>query len=116
MPLKYALFDNPVTADPTDRMAVVQLDTTYSEDDVFARMVSRGSTVTRAEALSVLEEYALAVEQLLGEGGGSIATPLFVLTLSIVGVFTSEDDSFDPARHQVKICITPGVRLRQIEL
>ncbi len=78
-------------------------------------MVSRRATVTKAEAVSVLEEYGYAIKRLLENGGGSLKTSLFNITLSIVEVFTNDEDSFDPARHQVKIRMTPGSRLRDLE-
>ena len=79
------------------------------------RATNRGSTVTIAEFRSAYEEITYATEQLLIEGGGSIKTPLFNLSVRIVGVFNGDNDNFDPARHQVKIRLTPGNRLREME-
>lgn len=79
------------------------------------KATNRGSTVTIAEFRSAFEEITYATEQLLAEGGGSIKTPLFNITVRIVGVFNGDDDIFDPARHQVKIRLTPGTRLREME-
>ncbi len=78
MPLKYALLDNRLTEDPSDYAARVQNLESKSIDDIIDVMIGRGSTVTRAEALSVLEEYSAALEQLLRDGH-SINTPLFNL-------------------------------------
>ncbi|MFV0376512.1 MAG: DNA-binding domain-containing protein [Mangrovibacterium sp.] len=113
MPLHFALFENHLTPDPTDFMAVVQNLPSKTQDDVMNLMVSRGSTVTKAEALAVFEEYALAIEQLLKDGN-SVNTPLFNLSPSIKGVFHSETENFNPAMHAVKLNISPGVRLRQM--
>ncbi len=85
MALKYALFENHLTDDPSDYMAVVQLQASKSQEDVIDLMIGRGSTVTKAEALSVLEEYAAAIEQLLREGQ-ALNTPLFNLSPTIKGV------------------------------
>ncbi len=114
MSVKYALFENHLTSDPDDYMAKVQRLETKSIEDVIDAMISRGSTVTKAEALSVLEEYSAALEALLLDGH-SINTPVFNLIPSIKGVFFGKDDPFDAARHQVRIRINPGVRLRQIQ-
>ena len=46
--------------------------------------------------------------------GHNITTPLFNINESIAGVFSSEEESFTPGKHQVKINITPGVRLKEI--
>ena len=113
MALKYALFENHLTEDPSDYMAVVQLQASKSQEDVIDLMIGRGSTVTKAEALSVLEEYAAAIEQLLREGQ-ALNTPLFNLSPTIKGVFTSEDESYNAATHTVKINVTPGKRLKQV--
>jgi hypothetical protein len=113
MPIKYALYENQLTSDPDDCMAVTQPDRTYTVEEVIDFMRSRGSTVTKAEALSVLEEYAVAIEQILGLGG-TITTELFNLSVSIKGVFTNKNDSFDAKRHVVRVNITPGTRLKKL--
>lgn len=61
MSLKFALFENHLTSDPSDYMAVVQYLQSKEQEDVFDLMINRGSTVTKAEALSVFEEYFLAI-------------------------------------------------------
>jgi hypothetical protein len=78
-------------------------------------MIGCGSTVTRAEALSVLEEYLNAVEQLLKDGF-SINTPIFNLSPSVKRIFYVADQSFNSASHSVKINISAGLRLREISL
>lgn len=114
MPLKYALFENHLTSDPNDYMAKVQTLGTKSLEDVIDVMINRGSTVTKADALSVLEEYSAALEQCLRDGH-SVNTPLFNISPSIRGVFYGKDDPFTPSRHRLRINMTPGVRLRQLE-
>lgn len=113
MALKFALFENHLTSDPGDYMAVVQNLQSKTQEDVIDQMIGRGSTVTKAEALSVLEEYATAIEQLLKDGY-SINTPIFNLSPSVKGVFMGADQAFTPSIHSVKINITAGSRLREI--
>lgn len=113
MSLDYALFENHLTSDPNDYMAVVQNQQSKNQEDVIDLMVSRGSTVTKAEALAVFEEYALAVEQLV-KNGHAVNTPLFNLSLSVKGVFNREDETFNPSAHSVKINVTPGTRLKEM--
>lgn len=102
-----------MTPDPNDRMAVTQVSQSFTLDDVIDQMISRGSTVTKAEALSVYEELSLAIEQLI-KNGNSISTPLFTIMPRVVGVFNNDGDSFDSSRHQVKLRINPGIRLREM--
>lgn len=111
MALKFALFENHLTSDPNDYMAVVQDVPAKTQEDVINLMIGRGSTVTKAEALSVFEEYGNAIEQLIKEGC-SINTPLFNLSPSVKGTFIGPDDAFNSARHTVKLNIAPGTRLR----
>jgi hypothetical protein len=114
MPLTYYLVDNTITPDPNDRRAVVITRQSYNIDSIIDQMISRGSTVTKAEALSVFEELSLAMENILKEGN-SINTPLFKVTPTISGVFINDEDGFDPNRHEIKLRINPGLRLRQTE-
>ena len=113
MSLEYALFENHLTSNPDDYMAVVQNLKSKTQEDVIDLMIGRGSTVTKAEAFSVLEEYTAAFEQLV-QNGYAINTPLFNLSPSIKGVFTGEDESFNSSIHSVKINVSPGIRLKQI--
>lgn len=94
-------------------MAVVQNLQSKKQEDVIDLMIGRGSTVTKAEALSVLEEYGAAIIQLLKDGY-AINTPIFNLSPSVKGVFTGIDQSFNPAIHSVKINVTAGARIREI--
>ncbi len=63
-------------------------------------MTSRGSTVTRAEVLSIWEELTVAIKVRLGRGE-NISTPLFYIGQDIQGEFEGEDDTFDPNRNTV---------------
>ncbi|MDX2306443.1 MAG: DNA-binding domain-containing protein [Microscillaceae bacterium] len=114
MAVKYALYENQMTSDPDDCMAIVQHDKSYSVESVLDAMMSKGSTVTKAEALSVMEEFAYGIETLL-KNGGTIKTELFNLSVSVQGVFINKNDSFDPKRHRIKINISAGTRLKKLE-
>jgi hypothetical protein len=113
MSLDYALFENHLTADPSDYMAVVQNPQSKTEDDIVALMVSRGSTVTKADALATIEQYAQAIEEFVKDGY-NINTALFKLSLSVKGIFDSEDENFNPARHSVKVNVSAGTRLQAV--
>ena len=113
MPLKFALFENHLTINPKGYVAFVQDLQSKTQDDVIDMMIGRGSTVTRAEALSVIEEFSSVIVQMVKDGY-AINTPLFNFNPSIKGIFESTDQSFNPAVHSVKINITPGIRLREV--
>jgi hypothetical protein len=111
--ISYYLIENNLTSNPDDYSAVVQTISTLTIEDLVDRMISRGSTVTKAEALSVLEELGLAVTDSL-KSGYSIVTPIFNITLSISGVFDGIDDGFDSSRHSVNVRMNPGLRLKSL--
>ncbi len=77
-------------------------------------MTHEGSTVTKAEALASFEEITKGIIRLVSDGN-SVTTPLVNISARIVGVFTSDDDRFDPSRHQVKLRVQPGTRLHDAE-
>ncbi|MEP1095336.1 MAG: DNA-binding domain-containing protein [Cyclobacteriaceae bacterium] len=113
MAIKYALYPNHLTSDPDDFMAVVQDQESRTKEDLIDVMIGRGSTVTKAEALSVLEEFEAAVQQALEEGN-SINTPLFRISASIQGVFLGESESFKDNQHYVRLNVKPGSRIGEI--
>ncbi|MEL7832530.1 DNA-binding domain-containing protein [Fodinibius sp. N2] len=113
MSIKYALYPNHLTDDPDDHLAIVQDQKSRTIEDIIDIMISRGSTVTKADALSVIEEYESAIEKVLRDGD-SIKTPLIRIRASIQGVFKDELDPFDPERHSVSLNVNAGARIRQI--
>ncbi len=113
MPIQYALFENNLTSDPDDYMALVQPIGTADLDVIIERMIQQGSTVTKADTLSVLEDYFTAVESMVLEGM-NVTTPLANFGASIKGVFNGQTDSFNQARHQITPTASPGKRLRGV--
>src|SRR5690606_414244 len=90
-----------------------QHEASKSIDDIIDMMIGKGSTVTRAEAYSVIEEYNWAIEQIL-LSGGCINTPMFNIVPNISGTLETEDEKFDKSKHQVNINTNPGTRLSKI--
>ncbi len=113
MPLKFSLFPNHLTTEPGDYMAVTTDKITVGRKEIIARMIRSGSTVTKAEALSVLEEYSRALEEYLKEGA-SVVTPLYRIVPSISGVFDDRQEAFSADKHRINLNIHPGLRLREI--
>jgi hypothetical protein len=111
--LKYSLAENPLTSDPNDKSAVTYVNHVHTLEDLIDQIVSRGSTVTRAEVLSVFDELCLAVEQSL-KAGNAVNTSLFMIMPSIKGRFTGDADSFDRERHEIRLRMKPGRRLKKV--
>lgn len=110
MNIKYNLVPNHLTDDPNDQRAVVQQSSKTTED-VIDYIIREGSPITRAEVFAVIEEFEAGVEKFLAEGY-RVNTSLMKISTSIKGVFEGTDDRFDPQRHEVKLNINPGKRLR----
>ena len=112
MPIKYVLRENNLSDDPDDYMARIRHVGIARMKTIIERMIQRGSTVTRADIVSVLENYYATIESLLLEGM-SVTTPLDHFSLSVKGIFRGADDTFDPARHRLHATIIAGPRLRK---
>ncbi|MDR2194816.1 MAG: DUF4469 domain-containing protein [Treponema sp.] len=85
-----------------------------NQSAIIDRILKIGAGLTRSDVLSVLEAEKQVIADILAEGE-AVTTDLFNAILTIQGVFTGADDSFDPKRHQVKIHLHAGVGLRAIE-
>jgi len=112
MPINYVLFENNLTSDPTDYMAMVQPTGTAELEDVIERIIQQGSTVTRPDIVSVMEDFFTAIENMVLEGM-NVNTPSANYKASIKGIFDGQADGFDPSRHQIKAVVGPGKRYRK---
>ena len=110
MPLRYGLVENLLTEDPDDYMAVTLDNPTMGVDQIIDRMISRGSTVTKAEALGTIEEFKQAVCDIVKDGN-NVNTELFAVYPSVAGVFESENASFKHGKHGINLNLRAGKRL-----
>jgi hypothetical protein len=113
MPIKYALFENKLTAEPDTYAAQVQTVSSYNLEAIMRRIVDQGSTCTEADILAVLEDAIKACENLLLEGGRVNFGGLVELYPRVVGVFNGITDSFEATRHRVDVGAKAGSRLRK---
>ena len=81
--------------------------------DVIRRMGSISSTVSKADIAAVLEDYFSTIEAMVLEGF-SVNTPHTNYRVSIQGTFAGAADGFDPSRHRVTACVSPGKRLKKV--
>lgn len=112
MAIHYTLHENHLLADPDQRVARVRRHDPLGLEALADQIIQRGSTVSRADILSVLEEYHAAIENLL-RLGMSINTPTANFRVSLQGVFEGEGDGFDPSRHRAMARVSAGRRLRR---
>jgi hypothetical protein len=115
MPIEYNLRENRLTAEPGDYMATVKSTRTAGYEEVIDRVVGQGTTVGKADAISVIENTLVAVTGLLVEGA-NVNLPFANFSCSIKGTFNGPEDTFDPSRHQIVINITTTKELRDAVL
>ena len=114
MAVYYSLIDNKLTPDPNDFRGQIEHNRSVTIEEIIQGIARPGSTVTVAEGLAFWEELSQAIVQEL-DNGNRINSDLFNLGLGMTGVFDSATDGFDPGRHQVRVRISPGTRLRKVE-
>ena len=113
MPIKYSLLENHLTADPTDYAAHVQISGSADLDAIADRMLSQGSTTTKADILAVLTDAIIAAEGYITDGYRVNFGGLAQFYPRINGVFTGPDDKFDKTRHKIEVGTTSGAELRK---
>jgi hypothetical protein len=112
MPIKYYLQPNPVTPDPNDQSARVLPNASLTLEDIIAKMMQRGTTVTEADTRAVLNLFFNVVSDEVADGN-FVNLPLANIRVGISGVFTSITDSFDPSRHSIRATLSPGLLLSE---
>ncbi len=68
MTLRYGLIPNHLTDDPDDFMGIVTDNETVTETTIVERMIGKGSTVTKAEAISVIKEFEYVIVEAVKNG------------------------------------------------
>lgn len=112
MTLRYGLTYNHLTDNPDDFMGLVADNETITAEQIIEKMIGKGSTITKAEALAVIEEFNYAVVDAI-VNGNNVNTELFKIHPSVSGVFDSENDSFDKNRHSIRLNMNAGKRLTE---
>jgi len=111
MSLNFALYENHLTADPTDYVAVVQDVKVHDLDEVIEQITGPGSILKPTECQTVLRDFFLKLTENLRNGEGFLS-PYVTLTPSIQGTFDSDEDGFDPARHRTYASLAMGPIMR----
>ena len=113
MPIKYALFESHITADPDDYMAMVEISGSADSDDLVQDIIDQGSTVNKPDILAVTAALKLACQRRVEQGQRVNYFGMVEFFPRIKGVFTGPMDSFDEARHRIDIGANPGSELRE---
>ena len=110
--LSYVLQENLLTSDPDDYTARPANAKSYSQDAIIDLVAAESTTVSKTDLLAVLNSYTEHIKSIVASGC-MVNTPLFTTSFSISGVFKGADDSFDSARHALRLNIQPGSALRE---
>lgn len=111
MSLKYSLTENLLTAQPDDYNARPQDVKSHDLKSIISQMLEKGSTITRADILAVLNNF-FEVAGTITANGEAINTDLFKTNLSITGVFDGAGDTFDKSLHTIKVNTNAGKVLK----
>lgn len=112
--LYYYLIKNYLTERANDYMALVTRLRSYTLEEIAERMLKRGTMLTKADILAVLEVYHSEIADIISEGDG-VNTPIFNIAPAIGGVFEGVNDSFDPSRHKIRLNLNAGATLREAQ-
>jgi len=112
--LKYSLTENLLTERNDDFSAQTYSVASLDKEAIIARILKKGTTLTRTDVLAVLNAFEETVADALLQGY-SMTLPLFNTSFSISGVFESALDTFDGNRHKLNINLTKGILLRNAE-
>ncbi|MDR2446955.1 MAG: DUF4469 domain-containing protein [Treponema sp.] len=109
--LEYTLEENRLTEEAGDYRAQVVNVTSFTSGELADRIMKIGAGLTRSDIASVLEATKQVIADIIADGG-AVHFELFNAFPSIQGVFKSPDESFDLARHKIRINLHPGTALR----
>ncbi len=113
MAIPYYLVDNPLTPDPKDFRANLQLNDTKKRQDIVNRILSKNVGLAESELLAVFEEERRAIEEFLAEGY-KVDTGLLTIKPTMKGVFNSANESFTPGKHELRIKIHARNTLQEV--
>lgn len=112
MPIQYHLVESDPSQEETSYLAQVQLTSTANLEVIASRMITKGVRVPKVELLPLLEHMVKAVEDLLIDGQRVNLGGLVDLSPRVLGRFETNEDPFDPTRHQLDVTANAGSRIR----
>lgn len=109
--LEYDIIENTLTGGKTFR-GIIHHQRVLNNESLIREIVRRNSTVTRQEALAVIDLYEELIKEHLA-AGNTITTGLFRADISMTGKFDSMEDKIDYKRHKARVVIRPAVKLNK---
>lgn len=112
--LHYRLYKNPFTPDDPETRLARPVDVIInSRENLINEITGPGSILKPTETNAVIDNYWQRIIHYLREGEG-YADEYIRTRFGISGMFQSEDDQFDPARHEVLISVVPKGTITEI--
>jgi hypothetical protein len=110
MTLGYAVCRNPLSDDRIKCIGRILHTGTLSREQLLDRVASRNTTVSRSDLFAAVEDYEQEIVDALRDGY-RVRTGLVEFYLTIEGPFDGPLDTFDRARHKVRVRYRTGPRL-----
>jgi hypothetical protein len=111
--IKALLYDNLLTENPDDFTARVQSEKSLGIADVCKTAVSRGGADISAKAMEHAVRLFLAEMAYRLQDGFSVNTGYFNVAPRIIGVFNSQSERFDRAKHRLSFDFKQGGLIRK---
>ncbi len=100
------------SASPITYRAVAKDVTYVGIEDAIRALTRSGSILKHTECFAVIHSFLDYLNEQVAEGNGFLS-PYFRLTPGIRGVFSSDEDAYDPRRHRPSVNFRPGKRMQQ---
>ena len=112
--VKYHLVKNFLAGHTDSFTARPQRVSTFDIDALMERMLQCGTTLTKTDIMAVLNVMEETIVKITKEGH-TVAIPLFQTRFSIFGKFDGPMDVFDHTRHKLKINVSRGTLIRDVQ-
>lgn len=109
--LNYALYRNHLTEGENDYTAIPQSLVNKKIEDVIHQITKPGSILKETECVAVIHDFFRAIAENLEEGYG-FNSDYIRIQPKLIGVFSGNEDQFDPDRHQKDISINATAVLK----
>ncbi len=85
---------------------------TSRNEDIAKQIIEEGSEIKYDTLLSVINQHDRIIRELL-QNGTSVLTGVAQYTPSVLGVWNSSTEKYNPEKHKVSVSISPSAELRK---
>jgi hypothetical protein len=109
--IQYEIIPNQLSGGKTFR-GIIHHQRVLNNAALVSEIVKRNTTVSRQEAVAVIDLYEELIKEHLGRGY-TITTGLFRADISLTGEFKNRSDKIDYKRHKAKVILRPAIKLNK---